>query len=733
MERINILPDYFTKYRSTAPKALYLELGWRNFNPQAYFLHREEQNHETTLQGKAIQTTVESCCNIQALNQIRIGLLMPLFIIAFLFYCLLPTIVLSSEMTDLTELDLEDLMNIEITSVSKKPQRLSDAAAAIFVITSDDIQRSGVTSIPEALRMAPGVQVAKIDANKWAISSRGFSGRFANKLLVLIDGRTVYSPLYSGVYWEVQDTLLEDIDRIEVIRGPGASLWGANAVNGVINIITKHTKDTQDGLAIVSAGTEERGNVAIRYGGKRGDNTRYRVYTKYFKRDDAAYASGDEASDDCSTFKAGFRVDRQISDVNTLMLTGDIYDGRSGQRSALAVPIWSTINNEVKYNGMNLLGRWEHDVSDDSNIMLQLYYDRTERKDILLDEIRDILDFEFNQQFSIGERHRIILGFGYRFTRDNLDNSPSITFVPDRRNDDLYSAFIQDDIWLLKDRLCLRIGSKFEHNDYTGFEIQPNARLILTPGENYSVWISASRAVRTPSRIEHDTNIISPTTLPNGAPIMINVLGNDHFDSEELKAYEMGFRLYATEHISLDLTVFFNDYEELLTYETLSAPFLPPYTATSITVQVDNQMEGHVYGAEVAAKFQVYDWWRLQGTYTYLQMQLHPDEGSMGMTPEIPEGYDPHHKLSLRSSLNLREDLDLDLWVRYVDSLPTQDVKSYVTLDARLSWKPRNDLELSIVGQNLLDNQHMEYNSIQDYSISTEVEHSIYGKITWHF
>ncbi len=692
--KINISPEFYTKYRS-----------------------------------KALQTSVGSCCNIQILNHFRIGLLMPLMIMTFLLYYLSPGIVLSREMSDLTELDLEDLMNIEITSVSKKPQRLSDAAAAIFVITGDDIRRSGVTNIPEALRMAPGLQVARMDANKWAITSRGFNGRYATKLLVLIDGRSVYTPLFSGVYWDIQDTLMEDIDRIEVIRGPGAALWGANAVNGVINIITKHTKDTQDGLVTATAGTEERGHVAIRYGGRRGDDTSYRVYAKYFNREDAVYASGDDAADECSALRAGFRLDRQISDFDTLMLTGNMYDGRSGERASLSVPVQRTVNTEAEINGINLLGRWEHKVSAASNIMLQLYYDRTERQDVSLDEIRDILDLEFNHQFSIGEHHRIIWGFGYRFTRDNLDNTLSISFTPDRRSDDLYSAFIQDDIWLVKDRLRLRIGSKFEHNDYTGFEIQPNARLILTPGGDYSVWASVSRAVRTPSRVGHGASVTTPLPPSAGVPgNSVTVIGNDNFNSEKLMAYEMGYRLHATEQLSLDAALFYNDYDEAISYEILIPPWPGPYT-----LLIDNKLKGHLYGAELAANFQVLEWWRLQSSYTYLQMQLHLDRDSTDQTSELTEGENPHHQFSIRSSMNMKKDLDLDLWARYVDSLPTQGMSSYVTLDVRLAWRPHKDLELSIVGQNLLDSQHPEFQSFLDYTFSTEVERSVYGKITWHF
>lgn len=644
---------------------------------------------------------------------------------------------------ELTELSIEDLMNIEITSVAKKTQKMSEASAAIFVITQEDIRRSGVTSIPESLRMVPGLQVARIDANKWAITSRGFNGRFANKLLVLIDGRSVYTPLFSGVYWDVKDTLLEDVNRIEVIRGPGATLWGANAVNGVINIITKHAKDTQGGLMTAGTGTEEQGIGGIRYGGKSGQDTYYRVYAKYFNRDKGVYASGEDAADDWDAVRGGFRIDWEGSKRDSRTLQGGLYDGQYGETittRSLTSPYSSTNDTDNDMSGAHLLGRWTRTISDISNMALQLYYDRTERNSILVDLIRDTFDLDFQHKFALGEWQEIVWGIAYRFTGDDMVGSFDTSWDPESRDDDLFSGFVQDDITLVDNQLRLTLGSKFEYNDYTGFEIQPNTRLMWTPEERHSVWAAVSRAVRTPSRTEHDgtvnNSVLPPNSLYLGSPpVVASLRGDRDFDSEELLAYELGCRVLPSDQLSLDVAAFYNDYDSLRTLEpgslfleTSPSPLhlVSPYTA-------DNKMAGETYGVELAANWHALDWWRLQAAYTYLQMQLHLDADSGDTTSESAEDESPHNQISLQSSMDLPRDVEFDLWVRYVDNLPSQNVGSYVSLDTRIAWKPRKQLEVSIVGQNLLDNHHPEFQpEIVDTS-PTEAERSVYGKITWRF
>jgi len=646
--------------------------------------------------------------------------------------------------TDLTELPIEDLMNIEITSVSKKQQKLSDAAAAIFVITQEDIRRSGVTSIPEALRMAPGVEVAQINANQWAITARGFNSRFANKLLVLIDGRSVYSPLFSGVFWNVQDTLLEDIDRIEVIRGPGATLWGANAVNGVINIITKQAKDTQGGLISAGGGTQERGFGEIQYGGKIGEGTYYRAYTKYFNRNHSVDASGQAAHDGWDALRGGFRLDSELSAHDSITLQGDIYRGKSGETLAVAsvkAPFIQTFDDDIHTQGGNILGRWIHTFSKSSEMVFQMYYDRTERQESINGEKRNTLDMDLQHRFALGERQEVVWGLGYRFTRDNIKNSFPVSFNPDQRTNHLFSGFAQDDIVLFKERLRLTLGSKFEDNDFTGFEIQPNVRMLWTPGSRHSLWGAVSRAVHTPARADVDlrvnASVIPPLVPPNPGPLpaYVTLFGNPDLKSEELVAYELGYRFQATNRLSFDIASFYNVYDHLRSAEpgSPSVEASPPPPHLLFPLMVSNQVKGKTYGVEVAADWRPLEWWRIQASYSYLQIKLNGSE-SLDSTAKVDQGRSPHHQFHLRSSMDLRRDLECNLNFRFVDKLPDFDVKSYASLDVRLAWKPHPNLELAIVGQNLLSNHHAEFKGEAIISsLPTEVERSVYGKITWRF
>ncbi len=650
-----------------------------------------------------------------------------ILILSFLVLFILQTSGLCKTLPDLTELGLEELMNVEVTSVSKKPQKLSNAAAAVFVITAEDIRRSGATNIPEVLRMVPGLEVAQSDANKWAVTSRGFNGGFANKLLVLMDGRSVYTPLYSGVFWDQQDTMLEDLDRIEIIRGPGATLWGANAVNGVVNIITKKAIDTQGWLATVGAGSEEKRFCDVRYGRKSGENTKYRFYAKYFDREDSVYSSGNDAVDEWHALRAGFRLDSKTQGGDIITFQGDIFNGKSGEEINIAAPgLSQTINQKTDFNGGNILGRWDRSFSESSDIAIQLYYDRTSINSNSIIEVRDTVDIDIQQRFLFGTRHGIVLGCGYRITRDNIHDSITTTLIPDRRHDDLWSAFLQDEISFSDDNIKLTIGSKFEHNDYTGIEIQPNIRAIWRPLKLYSVWAAVSRAVRTPSRAESDVRYYSAI---NTAPFLSRLYGDVDFESEDLIAYEIGLRLYPCEHLSLDLTTFHNDYDNLRTFEFGGLNAVPLY----IRMDGGNKMEASTYGVELAVDYQPFIWWRLAGAYTFLQMQLHLHGDSTDTVSENAEGESPHHQISLRSSMDLSHDVELDLWARYVDSLPSQDIGSYITLDIRLGWELSRDLELSICGKNLLDSQHPEFESEIVETTPTEVERSIYGKITFKF
>ena len=638
---------------------------------------------------------------------------------------------------------LEDLMNQPVTSVAKKPQRVADAAAAVFVITQEDIRRSGAQSVPEALRMAPGLQVARIDENKWAIGSRGFNGRFADKLLVLIDGRSVYTPLFSGVYWNVQDVLLEDIDRIEVIRGPGATLWGANAVNGVINIITKKAQDTQRTVVTAGGGTEERGIGGVRYGGKVGDNTYYRAYGKYFNWGPSEYAGGLPAHDSWDAVRGGFRADWAPAGANSLTLQGDIYHSRYNETltvASLNAPYSNTFPNNGNYSGGNLLGRWNRKTEGGST-SLQLYYDNTMVSDnsVFVDH-QNIFDIDFQNGFHAGSAQEFVWGLGFRSIRDRNDSSFSVSLTPNQVTLNQFSAFLQDEISLTK-KLRMTLGSKFERNEFTGFEAEPNARLLWTPTQNQSVWAAVSRAIRTPALTEEglrlNSQVIPPATPQNPTPFpaIVAVFGSHQFKSEDLLAYEVGYRVQATKSFSADVATFYNSYSGLRTAEP-GAPFIegnPAPTDLVIPFVAQNKMSGGTYGLEFFGDWRVAPKLRLVGSYSYLQMDIKKNTDSQDFTPDLPNGTSPRHQWYLRSSIDLPRHFEHDTTIRFVDHLPSLGVDSYYSLDSHLGWRPIPELEFSVGGQNLLDNRHYEFMPDFITTWPTQVKRTVYGSITFKF
>jgi len=660
---------------------------------------------------------------------------------------------------DLTQMSIEALMGMEVTSVSKREEKLSDAAAAIYVITNEDIRRAGVTSIPEALRMAPGIQVSRISSNAWAISSRGFAEEFANKLLVMIDGRSVYTPLFAGVYWDVQDVMLEDIDRIEVIRGPGATLWGSNAVNGVINIITKSAKETQGALVTAGYGNEEEGFGAVRYGYELDEDTHARVYAKYFRRDGGQRVDETgRAHDDWDMARGGFRLDSALSEHDDITIQGDFYDGGVGldntEVTSLVPPRSRTIDRTQELQGGNILGRWTHRFSETAETTFQLYYDRTERQDDLVDEDRDTVELDFQHGFNLGERNRVTWGSTYRWSRDETTSSFLVGLDPEDRVHDLVSGFVQDEIVALPDRLRFIVGSKFEYNDFSGFEYQPSGRFVFTPGEEHTVWGAVSRAVRTPSRADEEIEILisaNAASLPVGPGLTVpftlaaTANGNDDFDSEELTAFELGYRFHPAQRVSLDIASFFNRYQGLRTaeigdispstQEILANPgaFLAN-PVVELPLVFDNKLDGTTYGIEVAASWQVTDWWRLLGTYSGIQIDMDPDKDSTDTgTGDTIEGSTPTHMATLRSQMDLPGNLELDGSVFWMENLPALSVPSHVGVDLRIGWKPVDHLELALVGRNLQETRHQEFGGTTLIRSAAKIDRSIYGKVTWTY
>lgn len=677
----------------------------------------------------------------------------PLFECRLFFICSLTLMVVNQSIpadqdlepaTDLLHLSLEELLNVEVTTVSKKPEKLSNAASAVYVVTAEDIRRMGVTSIPEALRYVPGLHVARIDSNKWAISTRGFNDRFAYKLLVMIDGRTVYTPLFSGVYWEVQDLVLEDVARIEIIRGPGASLWGANAVNGVINIITKSAEQTQGGLLTLGTATEEPGFGEIRYGGQYNQDLYYRVYGKAFYRDDFVDGMGVEGADEWKMVRGGGRMDWDLSGQDHLTMQGDLYDGDLGSTSIIPTvtePYDQRINTIDDVSGFNLLSRWQHTFPDSSDFALQMYVDWFNRDSFEYGEERLTFDLDFQHHFWVGSDHDIVWGMGYRYSGDELRSTAAAIIDPPRRNDQLFSAFLQDELTLIDDQLFLMLGSKLEHNDYSGFEFQPNARLAWTPTPQQTFWLAVSRAVRTPSRYEQDGKIYFHTSPPLSSenplpyPILLVPTGSDKFQSEDLVAFEIGHRIAVSDSLSVDTTLFYNIYDNLLTGEPGVLEFIPDPAPGYFYLPLvgENKMYGETYGVELSLDWRVEKNWRMKMAYSYFDMQLHKDADSADIIFEAFERRSPHHQFFVQSFMNLTNTIEWNFGIRYVAATPTVATRGYTAMDTQVTWKPRKNLELSVGAQNLFDPQHQEYKSSLIDTKFLEVERNVFVRMTWRF
>ena len=626
---------------------------------------------------------------------------------------------------DILAMEIEDLLDLEVTTIIKAPRKLSEIAAAVTVLEGEEVWRSGHTSLAEALRMVPGFHVAHIDANKWSVSSRGFAGRFTDKLLVLIDGRSVYTPLFAGVFWDVQDVFLADLSRIEVIRGPGATLWGANAVNGVVNVVTKDARETQGLLLYGGGGVGEQGFGGLRYGGRHDDDTWYRVYLKAFARDDFADATGADTSDDWWQARGGFRVDSDVNPDDTLTVQGEAYTGKSGERvttPTFTPPYSETRDGEEEVAGGFVLGRWRRDVGEGSDWELQAYFDRTERNAILIGEERNTFDVDFQFRMVPAPRHSLLVGAGYRVTSDRIRNTPAITFDPSGRTDHLVHAFVQDEITLCDGRVIATLGTKIEHNDYTGFEIQPGARVLWKPSERRSVWAAITRAVRTPSRADEDVTITAAVFDPGTGPIAGKFFGNRGLESEELLSMEMGYRTRPRSGLFVDVAAFFNVYANLRNSEP-GAPFAdgpPPHTTVPSTFM--NRVEGEVYGLETTVTWQANERLRLEGGYSFLRMALEQDASSTDTDGEAAEGRSPRNMAHARAAVDLGRGWEADVGLYYVDSLPDMGIPSYVRLDARVGWRPDERTLVELIVRNVLDDRHPEFREELPFTQPTEAE-----------
>jgi iron complex outermembrane receptor protein len=631
----------------------------------------------------------------------------------------------ASDEADLTTISLEELAQIKVTSVSKTEEPRFRTPAAIHVITAEDMRRSGATSFADTLRLAPGVHVARIHSSQWAIGMRGFTNRLARSQLALMDGRSLYNPLFAGTYWEAQDTILEDVERIEVVLGPGGTLWGANAVNGIVNIITKDAESTQGGFVSAGAGNEERGFVRARYGGKIGQRGHYRVYGKYFDRD-AAFHSATGDFDGWHMARGGFRTDWRLKATDRLTVQGDVYSGRAGQRTSVTYyqpPFTRVVEREAPFSGGNLTARWNRSMSG-SQLTVLTYYDRTRRSEASFTEVRDTFDVDIQHQLGLGAGHDLIWGLAYRSSTGKGQGIETVAFVPPKRTDHIFSVFVHDEIDLANDRVRLGLGTKVERNQYTGFEVQPSVRAVWSPRPRHAVWGAVARAVRTPSRLERD--LLLTASLSPAAPRFGRVVGNEDFRAEKVVAYEVGYRVQPADRLSLEVSLFRNQYKDLLAAEAGRAFVengrqIVPFLFT-------NAARGRTSGFELASVARVSSRWTLNAAYAYLDVALEADPGTTDPSQASAEGVSPRHAVRVQSSWTLPRDVDLDVSFRWVDRLRSQSVPAYSAVDARLGCFVVPRLELAVVGQSLLSPHHAESGAPQT---RTEIERSVYGEVRW--
>lgn len=636
---------------------------------------------------------------------------------------------------EFADMNIMELLNESVTSVSRKESPFSESATAIFVINREDIRRTGHSSIPELLRLVPGMNVARIHGNEWAVSARGFTDQYSNKLLVLVDGRTVYTPMFGGVYWNTQDMLLEDLDRIEVIRGPGATLWGSNAVNGVVNITSKSAKETQGGLITSSFGTEEQPTVGVRYGDELAPNVYYRTYVKTFDR--RGFVTGpDDDADSWTMTRVGSRVDWETPSSALVTLQAEYYSGRVGEHfeGVTLTPPFTTRQNLIHDNeGGHVIGRITHHFSPDSELTAQIYYDRFDQGDGDISETRTTFDLDVQHNFLMGDYQDIVWGVGTRYTKDRLSPTFYLTFDPEEDQEYVYSAFVQDELTLIPKRLKFTVGSKFEQNEHAGLVVQPSARLLWMPATRHSVWAAVSHAVRVPSRFDRDARLNTAAFQPPASPpILVALQSEKGTDPETVDAYEVGYRFEMENRLSFDFTAFYNEYDGILSYVPGTSFFettpTPPHVVLPLYFR--NAVSGETYGTEIAVQWRVTDAWKLIGSYSWLHMRLGPDESH--------EEQNPEQQVALRSYWDFPRNFQLNAAVYYVGATMTPlkdntvELSSVLRFDLGLTWRPRPALELGIWGQNLLDPDHSEFGSFKTSTLA-EIPRSVTGKITWWF
>jgi iron complex outermembrane recepter protein len=635
---------------------------------------------------------------------------------------------------DLSTLDIEELARIKVTTVARRPEAVAQASAAVAVVSREDIRRSGAATLPEALRLLPGLSAARVGTRDWAISSRGSSQQTSNKMLVLIDGRVVYSPIFAGVFWDVQRVPLEDIDRIELIRGPGAALWGANAVNGVINVLTRTASESPGGNAALVLGTNDQAQAEVRYGTVLGRGA-LRVYGMGSTEGSSDSVGGGPEIDDWRMGQFGFRADLPQGSDETFTFQGDIYAAGGGNRLSLATPaapFVQVVEEDLTAHGGNLLGRWTHRFSAQSNLAVQAYVDYAARSQPASFGTIGVTTFELDLQhhLPLGRRQDVIWGLGFRRITDDVTGAFSVTFDPAERSVNLVTGFVQDEIVLVPGQVALNVGSKFEHNDYTGFELQPTGRILWTPSLSTSVWAAVSRAVRTPSRVDSDIRLVAQVF--DAPPITQVVLrGSEALEAEELVAYEGGYRTVPHERLSIDIAAFYHQYHDLRSFLPL-----PPESSGGTAVVpfiVTNNARARAAGGTAHATIRVSSWWRMRASYTYLNEEAGlEDDAPAGAIAEANPGFDPRHQLGLWTSVDLPENLELDVLGRYVSRLDVEPaVEDYLQADLQLGIRVGETLRLAIIGRDLLAPRHVEFP--QSTTSRRAIERQFRAKALWTF
>jgi iron complex outermembrane receptor protein len=638
--------------------------------------------------------------------------------------------------SQLKQLSLEQLGNIEVTTASKEPVKVIRSPAAVYVLTQEDIRRSGATSIPEALRLAPGVEVARVDADHWSVAIRGFAGQFSKSLLVLIDGRSVYTPLFDGVFWDVQNVMLDDVERIEVIRGPGGTIWGANAVNGVINIITKSAKDTHGTLATLGSGNVDQGTGGVRYGGSAGKDFNYRIYGIGSIRGPEFHSDGD-GFDHLRMGQMGFRTDWKSGEKDTFTVQGDIYRGESGERvfiASFSPPTETQQNDKAYVSGGNLLARWQHATGEGSDVQIQAYFDRTNRQDLELGETRNTFDIDFVHHARLHGNQKLTWGLGARVSPSNfIPTSAGVNFLPNKQTDSIYSGFVQYELAIVRDKLTLTGGTKLEHNNFSGFEYQPSVRLLWTPTDHQSFWAAVTRAVRTPSRLDQNVAFAILVRATPPPPIFFEIVGDPKLAAEQLIGYEAGYRTQVNRNVYVDFTGFYNTYRDLQSYGPISLGVAdtPPPPHVFILLPYANGIKGNTAGVEIAPDWKITRWWQVRGSYSFLHMGLKDKPGftDTGMLLSSYEGSSPRHLVAFESRFNLPKHFELDQTYRYSSALSAQSVRAYSNADVRLGWHVGEGLDFSVVGQNLLRPSHKEFGG--DPGPLVGIKRSVYAKMTW--